>query len=84
MKGNLEELCFIFTSDELRKKLYEFFTFGTSTKNSSLDKLREDVLDFKEMYKLIGLFDRIGSEGGGLLSCCGPNIPYEKIQCPVN
>jgi hypothetical protein len=80
LKGNLEELRYVFTSDELRKKLYVFFTFGTSTKASSLEKLREDVLDFNEMYKLIGLFDRIESEGRDLLSCCGPNITYDNNE----
>jgi hypothetical protein len=78
LKGNLEELRCIFTSDELRKKLYVFFTFGTSRKASSLEKLREDVLDFNEMYELIGLFDMIGSAGVSLLSCCVPNKPYDK------
>jgi hypothetical protein len=32
------------------------------------------------MYKLIGLFVRIGSEGGSLLSCCGPNITYDNNE----
>jgi hypothetical protein len=64
LKGNLEELRYVFTSDELREKLYVFFTFVSSTKPSSLEKLREDVLDFNEMYKLIGLFDRISASPG--------------------
>jgi hypothetical protein len=32
LKGNIEELRYVFTSDELREKLYVFFTFGSSTK----------------------------------------------------
>ena len=80
LKGNLEELRCIFTSDELRKKLYVFLTFGTSRKASSLEKLREDVLDFNEMYELIGLFDMIGSAGVSILSCCVPNKSYDKNE----
>jgi hypothetical protein len=64
LKDNLDQLRQVFTTDELWKKLYVFFSFGTSTKPSSLKKLREDVLDFNEMYKLIGLFDRISASPG--------------------
>jgi hypothetical protein len=55
LKGNLEELRLSFEADELRKKLYVSFTFGTSTKASSLEKLREDVLDFNEMFKMLNI-----------------------------
>ena len=55
LKGNLEELRFSFEADELREKLYVFFTFGTSTKASTLEKLTEDVLDFNEMFKMLNI-----------------------------
>jgi hypothetical protein len=58
LKGNLEELRYVFTSDELREKLYVFFTFGSSTKPSSLEKLREDVLDFNEMFNMLNVNDK--------------------------
>jgi hypothetical protein len=71
LKDNLEQLRQVFTADELCKKLYVFFSFGTSTTPSSLDKLREDVLDFNEMYKLICLFDRTSINKKGLrFFCC--------------
>jgi hypothetical protein len=71
LKDNLEQLRQVFTSNELWKKLYVFFSFGTSTTPSNLDKLREDVLDFNEMYKLIGLFDRISINKKRLrIFCC--------------
>ena len=59
LKGNLEELTKVFSAEELRKKLFVFCTFGTSTTPSSLEKLREEALDFNEMFRLIGLFDKL-------------------------
>jgi hypothetical protein len=55
-----------------------FFTFGTSVTPSNLEKLREDVLDFNEMYKLIGLFDRISGER--LFSCCFGAKSYAETE----
>jgi hypothetical protein len=81
LKGNLDELRQVFTADELWKKLYVFFSFGTSKKPSSLEKLREDVLDFNEMYELIGLFQRIARKG---FFSCSSRVQPDKILAKEN
>ena len=90
LKGNLEELRYVFTSDELREKLYVFFTFGTSTRPSSLEKLREDVLDFNEMFNMLKIYDkkRFVDERAWILHLMDKPIPsptgsFINIYCVI-
>jgi hypothetical protein len=55
LNDNLDELKRVFRADELHDLLYVFFTF--TGESSSLNRLREEVLDFS-VFKSIGLFYR--------------------------
>ena len=87
LKGNLEEMRIVFTADELREKLYVFFTFGTSTTPSSLEKLREEVLDFNEMFRMLYVQDKKSfvDERAWILDLidrpipCPDKLPLKKI-----